>query len=90
MSDSGNFFEALKLLGIGLSTVFLVLILIIQFGKLLIAAVNKFAPEEDEKPKKVAVATAQVAIDPNVQQAIELAVKTITDGKGRVEKIERI
>ncbi|MBQ9215015.1 MAG: OadG family protein, partial [Bacteroidales bacterium] len=44
----GNFLEALKLLGVGLSTVFVVLLLIIWFGNLLIKAVNKFAPEEEK------------------------------------------
>lgn len=81
--------EALKLMGIGLSTVFVVLILIIQFGKLLIKLVNRFAPEED-KPQKADAAMSPAAIAPDVQQAIAKAVAQITGGLGRVEKIERI
>ena len=89
MNDSESFSFALKLMGIGLSTVFVVLILIIQFGKLLIKLVNKIAPEE-EKPQQAVAAAASAAIAPDVQQAIAKAVEQITGGLGRVEKIERI
>lgn len=89
MNDSESFSFALKLMGIGLSTVFVVLILIIQFGKLLIKLVNKIAPEE-EKPQQAVAAAAPAAIAPDVQQAIAKAVEQITGGLGRVEKIERI
>ena len=80
-----NLYESLALLGIGLGTVFTVLLLIIGLGNLLIAAVNKFAPEE-EKPAPKA---APKAVPANIAQAIESAVKIITGGKGRVEKIEK-
>ena len=89
MNDSESFSFALKLMAIGLSTVFVVLILIIQFGKLLIKLVNKIAPEE-EKPQQTVAAAAPAAIAPDVQQAIAKAVEQITGGLGRVEKIERI
>ncbi len=84
-----NLMEALKLLCIGLCTVFVVLMLIIQFGKLLIKVVNKIAPEEEQTPK-AAAAASPVAIAPDVHQAIAKAVEQLTGGHGRVEKIERI
>ena len=85
----GNFLEALKLLGVGLSTVFVVLLLIIAFGNLLIKAVNKIAPEE-EKPVKAVADNMPLAIEPGVQQAIDLAVQQLTGGKGRAVKIQRL
>lgn len=84
-----NLMEALKLLCIGLSTVFVVLLLVINFGKLLIKVVNKIAPEEEQQPKAAAAATP-AAIAPDVQQAIAKAIDQLTGGLGRVEKIERI
>ncbi len=79
-----NFIYALELMGIGMGTVFVVLILVIELGKLLILLVNKFAPAE-EKPQ----ATATAAVPANIAQAISQAVNIITGGKGKVEKIEK-
>ena len=85
--DAANFSESLLLMGIGLATVFCVLLIIIGVGNLLIALVNKFFPEE-EKPK---AATQSVsAIDPNVASAINSAIIALTNGKSKAEKIERI
>ncbi len=81
-----NFIYALELMGIGMGTVFVVLILVIELGKALIAIVNKIAPE-DEKPQLKAAAPATVM--PNVAQAIAQAVNIITTGKGKVDKIEK-
>jgi len=85
----GNLSQALMLMGVGLATVFLVLLLVIAFGNLLIKAVNKFAPEE-EKPAQVASKAAPALVDASVQQAISKAVEQITGGKGRVEKIVKL
>ena len=85
-----NFSNALLLMGVGLTTVFAVLFLIIGFGNLLIKAVNKYAPEE-EKPKLQAADNKAVAsIDPAVEQAIDLAVQQLTGGKGRAVTIQRL
>lgn len=81
-----NFIYALELMGIGMGTVFVVLILVIELGKALIAIVNKFAPEEEKTQPK---AVASTAIMPNVAQAIAQAVNVITGGKGKVDKIEK-
>ena len=80
-----NFQEALALMGIGMATVFTVLLLIIFLGKLLIAAVNKFAPEVEKAQPKAMPAK----VSPQIAKAIETAVQMITGGKGKVEKIEK-
>ncbi len=85
----GNLSEALMLMGVGLATVFLVLLLVIAFGNLLIKAVNKFAPEE-AKPAQIASKPAPALVDASVQQAINKAIEQITGGKGRVEKIVKL
>ena len=89
MEDNLSF--ALMLMGVGLATVFTVLLLVIGFGNLLIKMVNKFAPEE-EKPKQIASkpAAAVALVDGAVQQAINKAVEQLTGGKGRVEKIVKL
>ena len=69
---------ALLLMIIGMGTVFIILILIINLSKLLIITVNKFAPEEDTPAKKVAAAAAPVAAIPaNVEAAIKAAIKQV-------------
>ncbi|MCQ2375283.1 MAG: OadG family protein [Salinivirgaceae bacterium] len=82
----GNVLEALKLLCVGLTTVFVVLLLIIMLGNSLIAFVNRFIPE-DEKP---IAKQAPSAISPKVANAIAAAVAQLTGGQGKVEKIEKI
>ena len=79
--------EALKLMGIGMATVFAVLIFIIYIGNLLITLVNKFVAAE-EKPLKTA--SSSNAVDANVALAIELAINKLTNGKKKADKIERI
>ncbi len=84
----GNLLEGVKLMAIGMVTVFCILLIIIYFGKALISFVNKFCPEEEAPVAKAA--TSSAAIDPQVAQAIALAVNNLTGGKGKVEKIEKI
>ena len=76
-------------MGIGLATVFAVLLLIIFLGNLLIKFVNKYVPE-DEAPKANAVSAPSNVVDANVAQAINLAIGKLTGGKSKSEKIERI
>ncbi len=83
-----NLLEGLKLMGIGMTTVFAVLLIIIFFGKALIWFVNRFVPEEEKAPQ-VASNNAQT-VDPRVAQAIRLAIQQITGGKSTAEKIEKI
>ena len=85
MSNWDKFIEALTLMGIGLATVFVVLLIIIFLGTLLIKTVNKFFPEE-VKP----VAAKVQAIDADVQEAINKAIMAISGGKKSAQKIEKL
>ena len=85
MSNWDKFVEALTLMGIGLATVFVVLLIIILLGTLLIKTVNRFFPEE-AKPVMEAVQT----VDQNVQEAINKAILAISGGKKAAQKIEKI
>ena len=76
---------ALLLMIVGMGTVFVILILIINLSKLMIMAVNKFAPED--APKKAA-APAPAAIAPNVEVAIKEAIKQVAP-KAMVTKITK-
>jgi len=82
-----NFGEAIVLMAVGMSTVFSVLVLVILTGKLLIFMVNKYAPEEEQPEAK---RNNTSVINPSVANAIMSAVNTITGGKGKVEKIEKL
>ena len=69
---------ALLLMIVGMGTVFIILVLIINLSKAMIMAVNKFAPEEEVATKKVAAAPAIVPA--NVKAAIEAAIKQVAPG----------
>lgn len=77
---------ALLLMIVGMGTVFVILVLIINLSKLMIMAVNKFAPEE--APKKAAAPAAPAAIAPNVEAAIKEAIKQVAP-KAMVTKITK-
>lgn len=68
---------ALLLMIVGMGTVFVILILIINLSKLMIMAVNKFAPEEEVAPKKAA---APAPVPANIKAAIEAAIKQVAPG----------
>jgi len=85
VSNWEKFVDALTLMGIGMATVFMVLLIIIFLGTLLIKTVNKFFPEE-VKP----VAAKVQAIDANVQEAINKAIMAISGGKKSAQKIEKL
>ncbi len=87
MSNGEKFIEALTLMGIGMATVFSVLLLIILLGGLLIKTVNKFFPEEVKASKAVQTV---VAVDQNIQEAINKAILAISGGKKQAQKIEKI
>lgn len=83
-----NIPEALKLLTVGMLTVFSILLIVIYLGKGLIAFINRFAPEEAKEVKTVKV--AQTPIDANTATIINEAVKQITAGKGHVTNIRKL
>ena len=83
-----NIPEALKLLTVGMLTVFSILLIVIYLGKGLIAFINRFAPEEVKEEKTVKV--AQTPVDANTTAIINEAVKQITAGKGHVTNIHKL
>lgn len=83
-----NLNTALLLMMVGMTTVFAILLIVIYLGKGLIALVNKYAPEEAVPVKSAASASA--AIPGNILAAISAAVTVVTQGKGKVSKVEKI
>ncbi len=81
-----NLTTGLLLMVIGMVTVFIILLVVIYFSKLLIAVVNRVAPEEAHKK----VSAQRAIADNDSVAAIKAAVKVLTAGKGKVVKIEKI
>ena len=79
---------ALLLMIVGMATVFAILLIVIYLGKGLIALVNKYAPEEVVPAKQAANPPA--AIPGNIMAAISAAVTVVTQGKGKVAKVEKL
>ncbi|MCC8034466.1 MAG: OadG family protein [Rikenellaceae bacterium] len=77
--------EALMLMGVGMGTVFIVLLLIIFCSRGMIAAINRWFPEREVSP---ALARA-AAIPAKTLTAITAAVNVATRGRGRIVKIEK-
>ncbi len=84
-----NLETALLLMVVGMSTVFVILLIVIYLGKLLINLVNKYAPEE-ALPAKQTASSAPVVIPGNILAAITAAVNVVTHGKGKVTKVEKL
>ncbi len=78
---------AIQLMVVGMVTVFIILLIVIQLGKWLIQAVNKFAPPETVATKTVP--TAQT-IDAQTMSVLQAAINEITGGKGHIKKAERL
>ena len=79
---------ALLLMIVGMATVFAILLIVIYLGKGLIALVNKYAPEEVVPAKQATNAPA--VVPGNIMAAISAAVTVVTQGKGKVAKVEKI
>lgn len=76
-----------------MTTVFAILLIVINLGKGLIALVNKYAPEEIVVKKQTTTRTtaAQTGSTPGkTTAAIIAAVSAVTGGQGKVTKIEKI
>jgi oxaloacetate decarboxylase gamma subunit len=78
-----NFELGLLLMVVGMITVFAILLLVIGFGKWLIALINRYAPEE--APANKALRKAATAVGSSALQAetvaIVSAVSVLTGGK---------
>ena len=80
---------AFLLMVVGMATVFVILLIVIYLGKLLISLVNKYAPEEVVSVKQTS-SQAPVPIPGNILAAITAAVNVVTQGKGKVTKVEKL
>jgi len=83
MTDPLN--EALVLLVIGMTTVFVVLFLVVQTGNFLIFFVNKFSKNLPENKGSGDFST----IEPAKLAAISAAVNVFTKGKGKITSITK-
>lgn len=78
---------------VGMTTVFAILLIVINLGKGLIILVNRYAPEEMMVKKQVAPqrqATPAAGIPNQTTVAIVSAVSVMTGGKGKIVKIEKL
>ncbi|MDD2954341.1 MAG: OadG family protein [Parabacteroides sp.] len=96
-----NIETGLLLMVVGMTTVFAILLIVINLGKGLIALVNKYAPEEiiAKKPVATAVrvqtatptqATAIGNLSGQEAAAIVSAISAVTRGQRKVIKIEKV
>lgn len=86
-----NIETGFMLMGIGMTTVFSILLIVIYLGKGLTTLVNKYVPE-DTPQKRIIVNTQPTpaeSIPDTTLAAIISAVGTVTMGKGKVIKIEK-
>lgn len=86
-----NLTEGLKLMVVGMFTVFTILLIVINFSKLLIAIVNQVVPEKAVAPKKqmatqqnAAILSTGTTIDAATMEILQQTVAQITKGKGRI------
>ena len=84
-----NIETAILLMVVGMATVFVILLIVIYLGKLLITLVNKYAPEE-VAPAKQETPRGPAPIPGNILTAITAAVNVVTQGKGKVTKVEKL
>ncbi len=77
-----------QLLLVGMVTVFFILFLVVTIGNAIIRFVNRFLPEQitSKKTKK----QASSAIDRKKMAAIVSAVQIVTQGKGKVIRVEKL
>ena len=75
-----------------MTTVFFILLIVIYCGKLLIALVNKYAPEETSQKQYASSSPSSLteAIPATTLTAIVSAVSIVTGGKGKVIKVEKL
>lgn len=85
MDNLGIGFE---LMVVGMSTVFLILLIVIWGGKLLINVVNRIAPEEIIAPKKTTASSS--SIDEGTMDILQQVVNQITGGKGHISSAKKL
>ncbi|MFB6340479.1 hypothetical protein ACE1ET_02095 [Saccharicrinis sp. FJH62] len=77
---------AFSLLAIGMITVFIILMLVVYVGKAIILFTNRFI----KLPLEEKIAEVRQTINPKKLAAISAAVSIVTNGKGVVEKVEKL
>ena len=82
----GNIGIGIQLMIVGMSTVFLILLIVIWGGKALISVVNKIAPEE----AKASSRAASGEVSAKARAVLEAAVRELTAGKGHITNITKI
>lgn len=75
----------LTLMGVGMVTVFVILLIVIFGSELLIKLINKIAPEAEAPAKKSAPAASDAPM-----AVLEAAVAQITGGKGRIINVTKL
>lgn len=95
MSD--NLSEALVILAVGMITVFVILALVVATGHFLIRIINKYSKDAEAVKTSRSIAipanyhrSESAVIQKKQLAAIVAAVAAITDGKGKVERVERV
>ena len=81
--------EALELLAVGMGTVFFILALVVFMGTQLINVVNRWMPAPVLSKVSAPASSSGSAIQPGVIAAIVGAVDIVTEGKGKVDHVER-
>ena len=86
-----NFELGILLLSVGMTTVFVILLIVIYLGKGLIILVNKYAPEEviAKKQPPTHSSGSNPSLPDATLAAIVAAVGVTTEGKGKVIKVEK-
>lgn len=79
--------EAFMLLAVGMITVFTILLLIVVFGNILIALVNRFIPEVEMI--RTVKNQGSASMDPRKVAAIVSAVDIVSDGRAKVTSITK-
>ncbi len=81
-----NLNEALSLLVVGMIMVFLILFLVVFVGNVVIYITNRYLREEQKKVKE---GVALKGANPKKIAVLAAAVDHITQGKGRIDKIQK-
>ncbi|MFW5753646.1 MAG: hypothetical protein ACOCV9_02490 [Marinilabiliaceae bacterium] len=83
---AGSFNEAWVLLGVGMLTVFTVLLLVVLIGNGVISFVNRYLPESESAGASEGLGKKP---DSRKMAAVVAAVKRATKGKGHIVAIHR-
>jgi oxaloacetate decarboxylase (Na+ extruding) subunit gamma len=82
-----QFQEAFSLFGVGMVTVFIILLVVVLVGNSIIRVTNRFLPE------KIVISAKEMGdgsgISKSKTAAIVAAIKVVTSGSGRIVKIEK-